>query len=192
VSRLSRLFEPVEDAGFGTLYPGPVDVVFDQYNMTLPDGVFVTAARQGIVTDTGIHGAPDLVMEILSPTSIDRDWSEKFATYQRFGVRSYWILDLSEQRLHPFDLVDGHYVERSSLGPGDTLASPLFPGISLAVGRLFPGARITRPPSSRLDEPPSRIDPQQPVDPAQVERLERWHLRRERMREPHRNDDRLG
>jgi Uma2 family endonuclease len=156
VSRLSRLFEPVEDADHGTFYPGPIDVVFDQFNMTLPDGIFVVAVRQGIVTGTGVHGAPDVVMEVLSPTSIERDWSEKLAIYERFGVRSYWIINLTEQRLHRFDLVDGHYVERASLGRGDVLNSPLFPGVPLDIGRLFQGRPTAGWSAESSQRPPLR------------------------------------
>jgi Uma2 family endonuclease len=183
VSRLSRIFEPVEDAALGIFYPGPLDVVFDQHNMTLPDGIFVIAARQSIVTGTGVHGAPDLVMEILSPTSLDRDWSDKYATYQRIGVRSYWIIDLTERHLHRFDLVDGRYAEQVLLGYGDTVVSPLFPGVPFEVGRLLAGGRASVPARAIAQERPSRIDPPQPVDPDQVARLERWHVRRQRPRE---------
>lgn len=180
VSRLSRLFEPVEDADHGAFYPGPIDVVFDQYNMTLPDGIFAVALRQGIVTGTGVHGAPDVVMEVLSPTSIERDWSEKFTLYQRFGVRSYWIIDLSEQRLHRFDLVDGRYVGRVTLGHGDVLNSLLFPGVPIDIGRLFQGRSTAGRSAGPSQELPTAIDPPAPVDPAHVARLERWHLRRQR------------
>lgn len=178
VSRLSRLFAPVEDADHGTFYPGPIDVVFDRYNMPLPDGIFVTAARQDIVTGSGVLGAPDVVMEILSPTSMERDWSQKFATYQRFGVRSYWIVDLTAQQLHRFDLVGGRYAPEVLHGPADVLTSPMFPGVFLAVSRLFPSGRLPEHPAVSAQSPPLPLDPPQPIDHAQIARLERWHLRR--------------
>ncbi len=137
VSRLDRLRAPVEEAGHGIVVVGPFDVVLDQYNMTLPDLIFVRSERQGIVTDIGCHGAPDLIVEVVSPTSVERDWEDKRTTYQRFGVRSYWIIDLIGQAVHRLDLVDGRYVERQPLRPGDALTSSLFPGLALDVGRLF-------------------------------------------------------
>jgi len=193
VVHLARLFAPVEEAGHGIVVLGPFDVDFDQYNMTLPDIIFVRSERQEIVTDTGCHGAPDLIVEVVSPTSVARDWEDKRATYQRFGVRSYWIIDLIGQTLHRLDLADGRYVERQPLHPGDALTSSLFPGLALDIGRLFArGGAGERPqaPARGADVAAPPLDPPLPVDPAQVARLERWHQRRGQAR--NRDDRRNG
>lgn len=194
VSGLDRLFAPIEEAGHGIVVLGPFDVVFDQYNMTLPDLIFVRSERQEIVTDTGCHGAPDLIVEVVSPTSVERDWEDKRRTYERFGVRSYWIIDfIGQTTLHRLDLVDGRYVERQPLHPGDALTSSLFPGVALDIGRLFArGGAGERPqaPAQGTDAVAPPLDPPLPVDPAQVARLERWHQSRRPPQD--RDDDRGG
>jgi Uma2 family endonuclease len=64
-----------------------------------PDIVFVENSRRSIIQKTYVDGAPDLVVEFVSPESSIRDWHEKFIEYEAAGVREYWIIDRENQRL---------------------------------------------------------------------------------------------
>ena len=62
------------------------------------------------LTDEGSVGAPDLVIEVLSPSTARNDKSIKFKKYQRYGVREYWIVDPASNTVHAYTLTDGKYV----------------------------------------------------------------------------------
>ena len=76
-------------------------VIFDVFTkltiprrqLRVPDVLFVAKDRLDVIKATRIEGAPDLVIEIVSPDSQSRDWREKHADYQSAGVREYWIID---------------------------------------------------------------------------------------------------
>jgi len=77
----------------GTILPGPVDVLFAEGDYLVPDLVFVRKGRAGLVSDRGIEGPPDLIVEILSPSTTARDRGVKLQRYRLYGVREYWIVD---------------------------------------------------------------------------------------------------
>lgn len=81
------------DPGHGELFHAPVGVVFPTGEGVQPDIVFVTAERAAILTEMAIEGAPDLVIEILSPGTAHRDRGVKLDLYERQGVAEYWIVD---------------------------------------------------------------------------------------------------
>jgi Uma2 family endonuclease len=69
-----------------------------------PDILFVSRSRASIIKRTFVDGAPDLVMEIVSPDSEGRDWREKYLEYEASGVREYWVIDPSSQRVEAYAL----------------------------------------------------------------------------------------
>ncbi|MDB5293010.1 MAG: hypothetical protein JWL69_4251, partial [Phycisphaerales bacterium] len=75
----------------------------------LPDVLFVEKAREEIILENHVEGAPDLIMEVVSPDSIDRDWREKYQEYEKAGVREYWLIDLAGQKIEAHALVDGKF-----------------------------------------------------------------------------------
>lgn len=93
--RLERaLYGLLEDPGLGTVYHAPIGVEFPATGEGVqPDIVFVSRERKGVVTPEWVNGAPDLVVEILSPTTEARDRGLKRDLYERRGVRQYWIVD---------------------------------------------------------------------------------------------------
>jgi Uma2 family endonuclease len=96
--RLERaLLRLLEDAGHGEVLDAPVGVEFPETGEGVqPDIVFVSSQRRGIVAEDWIRGAPDLVVEILSPATAERDRGLKRDLYRRRGVREYWIVDPEE------------------------------------------------------------------------------------------------
>jgi Uma2 family endonuclease len=142
VKRLEHVLYQAELAGYGEVWPAPFDVYLDQHNVTQPDLLFVTQPRLAIIQEDKVLGVPDLIVEILSPTTahIDRGRSRKgkLGVYQRFGLPSYWIIDPKEEVISVFTLLDGCFPEAPLLyRPGDVLTHPLFPDIPISVGELF-------------------------------------------------------
>src|SRR5690606_30869019 len=77
----------------GQVFNAPLDVRLDEYNVVQPDLIYISEKNKQIITEKNIQGAPDLMMEILSPSSFHHDQERKKALYERFGVLEYWIID---------------------------------------------------------------------------------------------------
>lgn len=92
-----------------------------------PDVVFVRKSREHIIRENYIEGAPDLVMEFVSPESEARDWQEKFAEYEAVGVGEDWIIDRRQQRVAAFYLDD------------DRLYHPITPKEGKLFSHVLPG-----------------------------------------------------
>ena len=127
-----------EDAGWGRMFTAPTDVRFGPYQVVQPDLLFIGSERLSIIEAQYIDGAPDLIIEILSPGTRDHDLGWKKTLYAREGVRFYWIADPIAKTILPLTLGTEGYAETAPLQTGDTLACPLFPEITVEVARLFP------------------------------------------------------
>lgn len=75
----------------------------------LPDILFVSKRRLSIVKPTYVDGAPDLIVEVVSPDSDARDWREKYLDYQSAGVREYWVIDPMSKRIEAYSLIGKAY-----------------------------------------------------------------------------------
>ena len=102
-----------------------------------PDGAFVLAAHSERLTEMGIEGPPDVVVEISSPSTRGHDLLRKRAVYEREGVGEFWFLDLDRDQVLVFGLVDGVYGEPRVVGRGGTLTSQVLPGFSAPVDELL-------------------------------------------------------
>ena len=90
----------LERPGLGEVFVAPYGVEFPATGEGVqPDIVFVSRARREIIAEAGIVGAPDLVVEILSPSTASRDRTIKLRLYERHGVREYWIVDADENAI---------------------------------------------------------------------------------------------
>lgn len=137
VFQMGQYLGKAQDAGLGEVYVAPFEVYFDEHNAAQPDVLFVRRERLHIITEARVEGAPDLVVEVLSPSTRRRDLRVKMQIYARFGVPYYWLVDAGDRTVQPYELTGGHYTSQPLLHPGDTLACPLFPGIALDVAALF-------------------------------------------------------
>jgi Uma2 family endonuclease len=100
----------VEEQETGELFVAPVDVYLDETaNAVQPDILFVSHKGSGKILDNRVVGAPDLVIEIVSPGNINHDWKTKMSLYERFGVKEYWIVDPHSKQTTGFLLKDGIY-----------------------------------------------------------------------------------
>lgn len=101
-----------------------------------PDLVIILNQRRGIVGPMRVEGAPDIIAEILSADR-GRDLGYKRRIYAESGVREYWPIDPCNDTVTRLELQDGEYAERAVLGVGDTLTTPLLPGLSIPLSRIF-------------------------------------------------------
>ena len=137
VTRLTNYLEE-NPIGLAVTTPG---VIFDRYNGVIPDLVYLSNEKcETMIYGGKIHGAPDLIIEILSPgkANTDRDRITKLRLYERFGVAEYWIIDARRRYVEIYRR-DGNalLIRLQICQHEDELTSPLLPGFSCAVARLF-------------------------------------------------------
>jgi Uma2 family endonuclease len=124
----------------GRAFAAPLDVVFSHFDVVEPDLLFISAERRDkILTDKNIQGAPDLVVEIGSVSTRKRDETIKRRLYERFGVMEYWVIDpeLDAIKVYRRDADRYQRVAELTLEAGDALTSPLLPGLSLPLSKIF-------------------------------------------------------
>ncbi len=135
--RLSERFSTVlmHQLGRAKVYHAPVDVRFSAEDVVEPDLVVIRTERRAIVGELAIDGAPDLLVEILSPLTHAHDEVAKAALYAREGVSEFWLVDPASATVRVFALVDGRY----ELVPhdGQTAKSALFPELTVDITALF-------------------------------------------------------
>ena len=123
----------------GEVCIAPLDVVFPDHEVYQPDILFVSNERQEIITEANIQGAPDLVVEILSPSTRRHDRGHKQDVYAERGVREYWIVDPDARTVEVLSAGDDGWTLAATFSAEDVLASPLLPGLSIDLGQVFAG-----------------------------------------------------
>ena len=129
----------LETDGSGVVFPSPIDVVFDDTSVVQPDLIWISEERRSIVTEKNVQGALDLVIEILLPTTCRTDEIIKRKLYECFGVREYWIVDAELETVKVWRLEGERLVRAAELSLEEeaVLTSPLLPGFSLPLRKLF-------------------------------------------------------
>ncbi len=120
-------------APFDVRLPGVADPV-------QPDLVFFRTGNEPRAGDKNFHGVPDLVVEVISPSSVRLDKKVKLAAYQKAGVQEYWLADTRSRSItvYSYDPSQACYVESGRFGIAEVLRSALLPGFEAAVEDLFP------------------------------------------------------
>ncbi len=133
----ARLLTHVRGRQLGRLLTGPVDVKRSEYGVTVPDILFVRKSRPHVVRlgEQAITEPPDLVVEVISPSSDRRDRVRKFAFYAEFGVQEYWVVDPFQRTCDAYILREGIY-EALQIELG-TLRSEAVEGFELEIEDLF-------------------------------------------------------
>lgn len=110
LNEINLLMTPfVKQRKLGRTFIAPFDVVLDAENTVQPDLIFVATANLGIIQRRAIFGTPDLLIELISPSSVRRDRYDKKELYARFGVKEYWIGDPANKALEILALKEGRY-----------------------------------------------------------------------------------
>lgn len=124
-------------SGAARVLPSPIDVMLDDTNTVQPDVVVVRHERRHLISKRGVVGAPDLVVEVISPDYASKDAVLKRHLYARFGVPEYWLVDPEERTVSLLTLRDGKYVETTSLRASGVTESGVFPALKVPLDQLF-------------------------------------------------------
>lgn len=126
----------VRSQKLGTLLAAPTDVVLSETSVVQPDLLFVSAPREHIITEPYVDGPPDLVIEILSPSTASVDRGGKMRLYAQYGISHYWIVDANEVTLELFELQESRYQLQAKFEKTETAESSLFPGMLIPMAEL--------------------------------------------------------
>ena len=130
-----RLWADQRDAG--EVFAAPYDVVLGAEDICQPDLLFVFKARSSIVTKQNIQGAPDLIIEILSPGTSRQDWKDKKIAYEQHGVLHYWLVDPNRHFLLAYRMEDGSYREVARCQKDDVFEPEGFPDLSIPLEQVW-------------------------------------------------------
>ncbi len=140
----------VSEHQLGEIFYAPIDVFLDEYNMLQPDVLFIANDKKQLVTIDGIMGAPNLVVEIISPGTMKRDRGGKMRVYERCGVQEYWIVDVRTRSVEVYVNIESNgrfdytlqevYVEdeRNPNSPR-VVASTVLTALALPLEQVFDG-----------------------------------------------------
>jgi Uma2 family endonuclease len=138
--RIVRLLEDfAEPQDLGTILDAPCDVILSQNDVLQPDILFVSAARASIVGEKYVAGAPELVIEVLSPSTETRDRVAKAKRYATFGVREMWLVNPEAKTIEVLVNSEEGFRTQALYGEAETVRSVVLPGFE------FPAARAFRP-----------------------------------------------
>jgi len=116
-----------------------VVVVPIKTDIVQPDLLYIRSERvPEIVGELAIHGAPDLLVEIIAPYSIVRDRHQKLALYQRVGVLEYWIVDPANHAIEVLVLEEGEYRLASFAAESGAVVSRVLDGFQVDVAEVTP------------------------------------------------------
>jgi Uncharacterized protein conserved in cyanobacteria len=127
----------VEKQKLGKVYYAPCDVILSEENIVQPDIFFISQEREYIITEKNIQGAPDLVVEILSPFTAKLDKTLKTGLYERFGVKEYWLVDPDQKQIEVLVLKGERYESLGGYGIGQSLESPILKGLKVDLREVF-------------------------------------------------------
>jgi Uma2 family endonuclease len=129
------LLRHVMSRKLGRVLVAPLAVVLGRHSVPEPDIVFIAESRRAILKKKGVYGAPDLVVEVLSPSTESYDRGKKASMYEEAGVREYWLADPEERTI---EIREFRRVRRVRIyREGQSFESALFPGLRLRVDEIF-------------------------------------------------------
>ncbi len=127
----------VEEKDLGEVFVSPVDVILSDTNVVQPDVAFVSKERSDIVKEKGVFGAPDLVVEVISPSTLKRDTEDKKRIYAEHGVKELWLVFPGEKAVEVFTIKGGSYEICSFSYEEGSVKSCNLKGFELNLGELF-------------------------------------------------------
>ena len=132
-----ELMRALEETGAAQVFDAPIDVILSETDVVQPDLVILRSDRLHFVTDRGIEGPPDIVVEILSPSSRVIDRRVKPRTYARYAIPEYWIVDGEFGQMELHRLGAEGYVLEARFDRASKLVTPSFPELQVDLMRVF-------------------------------------------------------
>jgi Uma2 family endonuclease len=127
-----------ENKKLGEIFYAPVDVILTDMNIVQPDLAFISRERHSIIEQRGIFGAPDLIVEIISPGTSRTDRLSKFQIYGRYGVTWYWIIDPAGKSLEEYLLQGDGYVAGARVSGNECFHPGIFSDLEIFLSSLWP------------------------------------------------------
>ncbi len=130
----------VRQRGLGRVYLAPIDVILDdrRHLVVQPDLLFISRSRMAMVKDR-IRGAPDMVLEVLSPNPRIGQLDERLGWFAEYGVRECWLLHQFERRLEIVSVAAGVVRSRVSFGELVPIRSAVLPAFDRTLGSVLQG-----------------------------------------------------
>lgn len=136
-----ELVKFVEERDLGVVLNAPTDVYFSDTEVYQPDILFISKDRMNIIGEKNIEAAPDLVMEILSPSSAYYDLRHKMHVYETSGVREYWVVDPIGKGIEIYQNINGEFRLFNKALSSGLICSALLEGFTVEL------EKVLRPPN---------------------------------------------
>jgi Uma2 family endonuclease len=137
VGRIYRLLsDHVEKHRLGRVFIAPADVYLSEHDVVQPDVLFIANARADIIADDGVHGGPDLVVEVLSTKNAALEKAKR-RVYARHDVKEYWLVDPTLRQVHIYEFARNPTKAVRILDEEETFGSALLPELALVVADVF-------------------------------------------------------
>ena len=118
----------------GEVFIAPYDVVLANDAIVQPDVVYVSRARRSIITEPNVQGAPDLVVEVISPSSTRRDQETKRDLYAKYKVPHYWLVHPVKEWIRAYELgEDGSYELVAEAHKDEAFSAPPFLDLTVQI-----------------------------------------------------------
>lgn len=135
--KLHEIFLPLKKAGKGRVYFAPIDVYLKKTETYQPDLIFISSERLEIIGEKKIEGAPDIIAEVLSPSTAYYDLRHKREEYRKAGVREYWIVDPMEASIEIYENTGDNFDLYASARGKGKVHSRLYPEIAVDAEEFF-------------------------------------------------------
>lgn len=121
----------------GVILDAPCDVLLSNTDIVVPDLIYISNENKNIITRANIQGAPDLIIEILSPSNRIYDLELKRDLYEKYGVKEYWIIDPDEEMVEVYSLSGHRYPASLVYKKDQIIKAGIIPGLELALKEVF-------------------------------------------------------
>lgn len=137
--RLQRVLEDyfAENDPDGEVFHAPLDVILSDQTVVQPDLFYISSRQQSLYRFPRIEGAPELVIEIVSPLSYSRDRVKKLEIYREAEVQHYWLVDPQARTIEAYRYSNGAYVWVAGADGDSEFTHPDFPGLRVSLQELF-------------------------------------------------------
>jgi Uma2 family endonuclease len=132
-----ELMSAIEEQGLGQVFDAPLDLILSGTNVVQPDLCIVSTANEHLISARGIEGPPDVVVEILSPSTSTLDRRVKRALYARFGIGEYWLVDPELGHLELYQIAEDSYHLEQRFDRASVLETRSFPSVHINLARVF-------------------------------------------------------